>query len=111
MKFNDPLPQLAEAALRATFHDGESVRFSLTSDLSPDRQFGETMLVATDKQIAVLDRTGVLWRAPLSDISEIKIDELFGSGRLLAVTEDGVEILSLLETEADSSYVKESRYA
>jgi ATP-binding cassette subfamily B protein len=64
-------------------------RYALCSDLTLDRKFGISCLVVSDGRIASADITGKVLSFPLSDISEVKVDELFGGGKLVAVLPDG----------------------
>lgn len=89
MKLNDPLPRVLEQKLEPLLADGEEVLYSQRSDLLPDRHFGESFLVVTDRKVVTLAHGQEPVAVKLHDISEVKVDELFGSGRLMAATDDG----------------------
>jgi len=87
VKLNDPLPKRLESKLKPLLMKGEGVLYSLRSDLDTNRCYGERYLVATDRRIAVLDAVSETFTLKLHEISEVKVDELFGGGRLVAVTD------------------------
>ncbi len=93
MKLNDILPKQAQASLGKELEQDESVLYSLRSDLSEDRQYGDTYLVATARRVAVLSEDSVITVMPFSEITEIKVEELFSSSCLVAVTEKGEKCL------------------
>jgi ATP-binding cassette subfamily B protein len=94
MQLNDRLPKDLYDALELRRHDGEWIRHSLRSDLTLNRQYGESYLVVTDRRIAVLDSGALDLSLPIEDVSDVKIDELFGSGRLVAATGEGERTLA-----------------
>jgi ATP-binding cassette subfamily B protein len=89
MKLNDTVPNELEAKLAPLFAEDEEVLYSLKSDLTLSRDYGVSCLVATDRRIVAVD-AGDAVSFKLHEITEVKVDELFGSGRLLVVT-DGRE--------------------
>jgi len=93
MKLNDRLPQVLEEMLSATLSADEQVRFSLKSDLTLDRRYGDTYLVVTSKRIFVLDNRQIIRSFFLSEIREIKVDELFSGARLVVVTPADEQVL------------------
>ena len=72
---------------------GERVRYSLASDLTLDRRFGQSYIVVGDTRVVVCDSTICCRTVDLGDIKEVQADELFGSGRLIAVTTEGTKAL------------------
>ncbi|MBN1671695.1 MAG: ABC transporter ATP-binding protein [Kiritimatiellae bacterium] len=89
MKLNSPLPQAIDAALRALMEPGEQVLYAQVSDLTLDRRYGESHLVATDRRIVVFGGDSLASTYRLDELKDVKVDELFGGARLLAVTEQG----------------------
>jgi len=89
MKLNDPLPNALTEKLKPLLARGEDVLYSQRSDLTLDRKFGQSYLVATDRKVIALDAGHEPVTVKLHDISEVKVDELFGSGRLVAATDEG----------------------
>ena len=55
MKLNDPVPEKLRDALRAALDGDENVLYSVRSDLTLDRRFGESCIVVTAAKVAVLD--------------------------------------------------------
>lgn len=93
MKLNDRLPKELYDALELKRGDGEWIRYSLQSDLTLGRQYGESYVVVTDRRIVVVDADGHVFSLLLESVSEVKIEELFGSARLVAHTDEGVRRL------------------
>jgi len=93
MELNSALPDRETQALAAAIEPGEKVLYCQESDLTLDRRFGYTYVVVTDARVVVLDRGAVALVLPFEEIKEIQVDELFGSGRLVAVTEAGERTL------------------
>jgi ATP-binding cassette subfamily B protein len=89
VKLQDPLPRGVREALAAAIRPDETVRFTLRSDLTLDRRYGESYIAATDARLAVFSREKLERTFPYAELKEVKVDELFGSGRLLAVTAEG----------------------
>ena len=69
-------------------HD-ETIRYALASDLTLERQFGPSYMVVTDTKVAACDLENHAFTLDLARIREVKVDELFGSCRLVAVTDEG----------------------
>ncbi len=92
MKLNDTLPNELEAKLAPLLAANEKVLYSLRSDLTLSRDYGESFLLATDRRIVSLDVTSSS-SFKLYEITKVKVDELFGSGRLVVVTDDGEQAL------------------
>jgi len=68
---------------------GENVRVAQASDLTLDRHFGASHLVVTDARVLVFDAGKLTFTAPVTTLKKVRIDELFGSARLVAETTDG----------------------
>lgn len=64
-------------------------RYALCSDLTLERKFGSSCLVVSDGCVATADIAGKIFSFALSEIKEVKVDELFGGGKLVAVLSDG----------------------
>jgi len=89
MNLNQELPQSAAQVLSdLTGHDG-APRFAAASDLTLDRRYGQSYLAVMDGHVASCDGDGGAVCLPLADIKEVKVDELFGGGRLVAETSAG----------------------
>ena len=84
MQLRDRMSTQCERALMQRCGVGEDVLFCLRSDLSLERQYGESYLVATRRGLFVLDSESVVLELGLADVSEVTVDELFGGGRLVA---------------------------
>ncbi len=93
MKLNDTLPKEYSQTLSRLIKDGEQVRFTLASDLTVDRHFGRSFVVVTDARVVVLDKTRDAFSIAIDQLTEVKIEELFGGAKLVAVTEKGTRIL------------------
>jgi len=78
---------IAERIAERVGYAGEP-RYAVAGDLTLRRQYGHSYLVVTDEHVAACDGDEVL-AVPLADITEVKIDELFGGARLVAATEAG----------------------
>jgi len=89
MMFSDKIPpEIAERLADHLGHVGE-FRYALAGDLTLDRRYGRSYLAVTDGQIGVCDTDGQVLSVPLDEVKEVKVDELFGGARLVAVTEAG----------------------
>ena len=89
MKLHDPLPKELEGVLTAHLAGDESIRYCLRSDLTLNRRFGGSYLIVTNQRVLVLDHSEPMVALALDKIREIEIDELFGSGRLMGITDEG----------------------
>ena len=89
MELNSKLPNDIARELSDHLGPDEAIRYSLASDLTLGRQFGQSYIVLTDTKVAVCDSANNARSLDLADIKEVKVDELFGSCRLIAVTSDG----------------------
>ncbi|MGD2175508.1 MAG: ABC transporter ATP-binding protein [Candidatus Brocadiaceae bacterium] len=93
MYLNCKLPEEVADRLRDQLGDEQPIRYCVGSDLTFERHFGASYLAVTDSQLAVCDSEQHRYTLELSEIREVRMDELFGSGRLVAVTADGEMIL------------------
>ena len=73
----------------STVIGGEEILYSLASDLTLDREFGKSYIVVTRSTVAVCDASNDARAAAVSEIREVRIDELFGGARLVAVLPGG----------------------
>jgi len=83
------LPDHIRTQLAALLDSAGEIRFSFVSDMTRARQFGATYVVITATCVMVTDGIDPPLLLPLAEIKETRIDELFGSGRLMAVTQTG----------------------
>jgi len=93
MELNSKLPDDVARKLLERIGPDDPIRYSLASDLTLGRQFGKSYIVVTGTKIAVCDSENHARSFDLADIKEVKVDELFGSGRLVAVMSDGEKSL------------------
>lgn len=112
MPFEDRVPEPAVGAVAAHMAENERVIFALRGDVAADGSYGDRVLVATDRQLLVVDLppsgdgatepsgNGVL-AVPLASVNEVKAEPQVGSG-LLVATVDGnrVELLQYTNTLA-----------
>ncbi|MHC5034724.1 MAG: ABC transporter transmembrane domain-containing protein, partial [Planctomycetota bacterium] len=88
MDLSSKLPEETADRVREQRGPDEPIRYCLASDLTLERHFGESHIAVTDSKVAVCDSENHHCTLDLADIDEVKVDELFGSGRLVAVTGD-----------------------
>ena len=93
MKLNDKLPKNHKTVLSKLIDGNEQIRFSLASDLTANRKFGENFVVVTNNKIVVLDENSETFSVAFDELKEVKIEELFGGSRLVAETETESKIL------------------
>jgi len=93
MQFNGRIPAAIAEKFARVIPAGEEIRISMASDLTLDRQFGESYIAVTDKRVAVCDAASDAFAIELAHIKEPEIEELFGSGRLAMKTDDGYRVL------------------
>jgi len=89
MKLDCKLPE--DAARRLARHLGGPVepRYCVAGDLTLGRRYGHSYLVVSDSLVAVCDSADWVFSLELAEIEEVKVDELFGGGRLIAKTAGG----------------------
>jgi ATP-binding cassette subfamily B protein len=85
MELQCALTEEAARTLREQLGPDEEIRFCLAGDLTLGRHFGESHIAVGDTRIAVCDSAGDARALDLSAVDEVRVDELFGSGRLVAV--------------------------
>ncbi len=83
------LPKEILSLVSAHLQRDERILFAQASDLTLDRRFGPCHIVITDARIAVFDADKLVLTLELTRIKKIKVDELFGSARLVAETSEG----------------------
>ncbi len=93
MKLNDTLPKKHQIVLSKLIDKNEIIRFSLASDLTASRNFGENYVVVTSNKIVVLDEKAETFSITFDELKEVKIEELFGGSRLIAETEKESKVL------------------
>ena len=93
MKLNDKLPKKHQVALSKLIGSNEIIRFSLVSDLTIDRNFGENYVVVTSNKIIVLDENAETFSIIFEELKEVKIEELFSGSRLVAKIENETKVL------------------
>jgi ATP-binding cassette subfamily B protein len=86
---NGELPKEILSLVSGHLQRDERVLFHQASDLTPDRRFGLCYIVVTNTGIIVFNGDKLALRLELSDIKRAKVDELFGSARLVAETSGG----------------------
>jgi len=84
MKLQDKLPEHLNREINSSFEHGERMLYSLKSDLDLSREFGESWIAVTDRRVIVLSKEERIIELDFSSIKELRIDELFGSSRLVA---------------------------
>lgn len=89
MNVNVRLPEPVARALAAHMDITGAPDYCVASDLTLDRRFGASYLVVADGKVGVADETGAAFALDIRSIKEVKVDELFGGGALVAVTPDG----------------------
>ena len=99
MQLTCKLPAEAGERMARLIPSGEAIRFSLASDLTLDRTFGPSYVAVTEKRVAVCDATHAGFAIELSRIKEPEIEELFGSGRLVAKAESGDDTVLIYYTK------------
>jgi ATP-binding cassette subfamily B protein len=83
-------PILPETVKSILSHSSLNITFFQKSDLVDERTFGESYLVILDDKIVTISNNHIVNELPIDRLTEIKIDELAGGGRISAVTEQGV---------------------
>ncbi|MCZ6634075.1 MAG: ABC transporter transmembrane domain-containing protein [bacterium] len=80
--FIETMPDDMKAKLQIP--EGEEILIQVATDLDDTRGFGQQWVVVTDKQMLVIPTNGQnrTMSVPLSEVSEIKQEELVGSGYL-----------------------------
>ena len=79
------IPDALRRSLAERLPDDREVRYAARSDLDADRRFGEHYVLVTGENIVTAGPCAVLEALPLSAVKEVRVDELFGSARLVAV--------------------------
>jgi ATP-binding cassette subfamily B protein len=82
----ETLPEDIQKNISKHLHPDESIKLSITSDIRPDGTFGESWLLATQRQIITYSLNGGntphITTLPLSEITGIEAKDLMGSGHL-----------------------------
>ena len=87
--FIETMPDDMEAKLQVP--EGEEILIQIATDLDDRREFGQQWVVVTDKQMLVIPANGKnrTVSVPISEVSEIKQEELVGSGYLELQRKEG----------------------
>jgi len=93
VNLNCDLPAPIRETLRTRLPAAEAIRFAVQSDLTRTRTFGCSFLVVTDAHLALCDEQMVLDILALTDLEEVRIDELFSSACLTAILPAGERCL------------------
>ena len=82
--FLEPLPPEVDTKLQNIKPPEEQAHIQIATDLIDDGSFGEQWLVVTDERLLVIPTEGAdgVVEVPLKVITETKIEELVGAGRL-----------------------------
>ncbi len=94
----EELPEQVEDAVRQFIKDGERRLISLYTDITPDGEFGDRWLVATDRRLAtfVADNGSakVETELALDDVRRVRLRDFIGGGSLeIATDREGVELV------------------
>jgi len=79
------IPDAVRRSLAEKLPEDREVRYAARSDLGADRHFGEHYVIVTADHLVTAGPGAVLEIVPLSAVKEARVDELFGSARLVAV--------------------------
>jgi len=93
MKLNAKLPEAAIRTLAGHIELNGGPLYAVASDLTFARRYGWAYLVVANGKVGAVDSDGHAIAIALSDIKEVKVDELFGGGALVAVTASGEKTL------------------
>ena len=88
-----PIPDEALRRLAEQAGTDAPPRLAEASDLDLERRYGRSWLAVFDGKLAVCDSAGRGFALDLADVEAVRIDELFGGGRLVAETGDGERAL------------------
>jgi len=86
------VPQAAASSLEEHFRERGvefDPQYAVAADLDLQQRYGKSYLVVSDGRVAVCDLSGRVESLSLSEIREVKVDELFGGARLVAVLAEG----------------------
>ena len=95
MELNCALPDRARLLMRDRAGMIGEPEYAVESDLTLKQRYGASWLVVADGKVAVCDEDsdGDFAAIALQEIKEVRNDELFGGGRLVAETKDGERAL------------------
>lgn len=86
----EPVPQDIKSKIADLLQPNETIKFSTSSDIRLDGAFGQSWLIATDKQLVTYSPDGGgppdIVSLPLSEITGIEVKDFVGSGELKART-------------------------
>jgi len=79
------IPEPVRRSLAERLPDDHEGRYAARSDLDANRHFGEPYVIVRGGPLVTAGPRAVLTALPLSAVKELRVDELFGSARLVAV--------------------------
>lgn len=85
----DVLPQKHRDTFASYAPDGEQPEFCCRADLTRDGQYGDAYVAVSEKRIVSSDDTHETVHIPMEEVKEVKVEELFSSSVLVAVTDNG----------------------
>ena len=100
-----PIPPALAGALGRPFDPVVAVR----GDLDAHGRFGEVWVASDGDRVVSLGGLADPVDLPLSTLTEVRIDELFGASRLVAVTGDGHHVLAVFSRNLVSEFAALAR--
>jgi ATP-binding cassette subfamily B protein len=97
------------AELAAKVPSGFRHRVSIAGDLSGNGRFGRSWVGADDTRVLAVSEEGPTVDLPFSDVTDFKVEELFGASRLLAVGKDTEHVLATYSRNLVSEFALFSR--
>ena len=89
---SEPIPDTIRNHIDNLLQPDESIQFSATSDIRLDGAFGESWVLATQRQVITYSPDGGgppdIVQLPLAEITSIEVKDLAGSGQLKARTDE-----------------------
>jgi ATP-binding cassette subfamily B protein len=71
-------------------NSSSKITFFQKSDLVDERTFGESYLILLDNKILTISDNQIVKELSINSLTDVKIDELAGGGRISAITEEGI---------------------
>ncbi len=97
------------AELAAKVPSGFRHRVSIAGDLSGNGRFGRSWVGADDTRVLAVSEEGPTVDVLFSDVTDFKVEELFGASRLLAVGKDTEHVLATYSRNLVSEFALFSR--
>jgi len=85
------IPEAVRKRLAERLGDGVVVRYAACADLDASRRYGRRYVLVAGEHLVSSDGDGLGEVLPLAEVQEARVDELFGSARLVAVLRAGGE--------------------